>query len=103
MSDGITNKTKGKARSISPKGIPVSFAVKPPNLSLTGDWFLSHPKDDNKIVGTDVTIGLNANPLIDLEITIDLLGALIFNAAGTISGGTASVPVLRFYEQIQYY
>ncbi|WP_130736586.1 OmpA family protein [Flavobacterium sp. J27] len=101
LSDGITNKTKGKARSISPKGIPVSFAVKPPNLSLTGDWFLSHPKDNNKIVGTDVAIGLNANPLIGLEITIDLLGALIFTAAGTISGGTASVPVLRFYEQIQ--
>ncbi|UOX35495.1 OmpA family protein [Flavobacterium sediminilitoris] len=98
LSDGITNKTKGKARSISPKGIPVSFAVKPPNLSLTGDWFLSHPKGDNKIVGTDVTIGLNANPLIGLEITIDLLGAIVF-AAGAIVG--ASPGVTELYKKIQ--
>ncbi|MGO3183417.1 MAG: OmpA family protein [Aequorivita sp.] len=100
MADGITNKTKGKARSISPKGIPVSFEVKPPNLDLTGIWNLEKVKNDQKDekIGTTIDISLNANPLIGLEITIDLLGALIFGAAA-ITG--ASVGVTRLYQQIQ--
>lgn len=100
MADGITSKTKGKARSISPKGIPVSFAVKPPNLDLTGIWNLEKVKNDQKDekIGTTVNISLNANPLIGLEITIDLLGALVFGAAA-ITG--ASVGVTRLYQQIQ--
>ena len=101
LSDGITNKTKGTMRSVSPKGIPVSFAVKPPNLSLAGDWFLAHPKNDDKIIGTDLAIALNANPLIGLEITVDLLGALVFGVAGVISGGTAADGVTRLYNIIQ--
>ena len=100
MADGITSKTKGKARSISPKGIPVSFAVKPPNLDLTGIWNLEKVRNDQKDekIGTTVNISLNANPLIGLEITIDLLGALVFGAAA-ITG--ASVGVTRLYQQIQ--
>jgi outer membrane protein OmpA-like peptidoglycan-associated protein len=100
LADGITEKTKGKVRSISPKGIPVSFVVKPPNMSLTGDWFLSHPKDNNAIIGADVTIGLHAKPLIGLEMTVDLLGAAIFTAAGVISGPVA-IEVLEFYKKVQ--
>jgi outer membrane protein OmpA-like peptidoglycan-associated protein len=101
LSDGITNKTKGKIRSVSAKGIPVSFIVKPPNLELTGDWFLSHPKDNNKILGTDISIGFNAQPLIGLEITIDLLGAIIFGVSGFFSGGTAAKGVTELYQRIQ--
>lgn len=98
LSDGITNKTKGTMRSVSPKGIPVSFAVKPPNLSLAGDWFLAHPKNDDKIIGTDLAIALNANPLIGLEMTVDLLGALVF-AAGSLVG--AAPGVTELYKKIQ--
>jgi hypothetical protein len=29
------------------KGVSSSFIVKPSNLLFTGDWFLSHPKDNN--------------------------------------------------------
>ncbi|PAM92656.1 hypothetical protein B4N84_21210 [Flavobacterium sp. IR1] len=101
LSDGVTNKTKGTVRSISPKGTPLKFIVQPPNLSVTGDWFLSHPKDNQTIVGADVKIGVHASPLIGLEVTIDLLGALIFTVAGAISGGTASQPVTLFYNSIQ--
>ncbi|MFC3158876.1 hypothetical protein ACFOEQ_10420 [Chryseobacterium arachidis] len=101
LSDGITNKAKGKVRSISPKGIPVSFAVKPPNLELSGNWLLKNPKDNNRIIGTEVAIGLKATPLIGLEMTVDLLGALVFAVSGAVSGGTAAPGVTRLYQEIQ--
>ncbi|UPZ17819.1 OmpA family protein [Flavobacterium humidisoli] len=101
LADGITNKTKGSIRSITPTGLPVSFAVKPPNLSFTGDWFLSHPKNNNLIVGTDVKLVLEASPLIGLEITIDLLGAAVFIAGEIVSMGTAGPQALRLYNEIQ--
>lgn len=101
LSDGITNKTKGAVRSISPKGLPVSFVVKPPNLSFTGDWYLSHPKDNKLIIGTDLKLTLKADPLIGLEITIDLLGAAVFVAAEIVSVGTAGPQALELYKKIQ--
>ncbi len=101
LADGITNKTKGSIRSISPTGLPVSFVVKPPNLSFTGDWFLSHPKSNNLIVGTDVKLVLEASPLIGLEITIDLLGAAVFVAGEVLSLGTAGPQALELYKKIQ--
>lgn len=101
LSDGVLNQAKGKVRSISPKGIPVSFAVKPPNMELSGNWLLKHPKDNNAIIGTDVAIGLKANPLIGLEMTVDLLGALVFGISGAVSGGTAAPGVTRLYQEIQ--
>jgi hypothetical protein len=98
LADGVTNKTKGTISSTSAKSIPASFVVKPPNLSFTGDWFLSHPKDNNGIIGTDVTIGLHAKPLIGLEVTIDLLGAIVF-IGGEIFG--LGPGVLKLYNAIQ--
>jgi outer membrane protein OmpA-like peptidoglycan-associated protein len=101
LSDGITNKTKGAVRSISPTGLPVSFVVKPPNLSFTGEWFLSPPKDNKLIIGTDVKLTLEASPLIGVEITIDLLGAAVFAVAGILSAGSASAEALELYKKIQ--
>lgn len=85
LADGITSKTKGTVSSKSMKNVPASFVVKPPNLSFTGDWFLSHPKNNKSIIGTDLTIGFHAKPLIGLEVTIDLLGAIVF-VGGEIFG-----------------
>ncbi|CAD0002944.1 OmpA family protein [Flavobacterium chungangense] len=101
LSDGITNKTKGAVRSISPEGLPVSFVVKPPNLSFTGDWFLSNPVDNKLIIGTDLKLTLKAAPLIGLEITIDLLGAAVFVAGDIVSFGTAGPQALKLYKEIQ--
>ncbi|KAF2082613.1 OmpA family protein [Flavobacterium sharifuzzamanii] len=101
LADGVTNKTKGTFSDTVSKSIPASFIVKPPNLSFTGDWFLAHPQDSKTIIGTDVTIGLRAKPLIGLEVTIDLLGAAIITAAGIISGGTAIKGVADLYNLIQ--
>ncbi|RED25011.1 OmpA family protein [Flavobacterium cutihirudinis] len=98
LADGVTNKTKGTVSDTVSKSIPASFIVKPPNLSFTGDWFLSHPKDNKTIIGTDVTIGLHAKPLIGLEVTIDLLGAIAF-VGGEIFG--LGPGVLKLYNAIQ--
>lgn len=98
LADGITSKTKGTVSSKSMKNVPASFVVKPPNLSFTGDWFLSHPKENKSIIGTDITIGFHANPLIGLEVTIDLLGAIVF-IGGEIFG--LGPGVLKLYNAIQ--
>lgn len=98
LADGVTNKTKGTISSKSMKGVPASFIVKPPNLSFTGDWFLSHPKDNNTVIGTDVTIGLHAKPLIGLEVTIDLLGAVVFGVGSIVGAGPG---VTELYKKIQ--
>lgn len=102
IADGVTSVTKGAVKKALP-GVPASFAVKPPNLSLTGEWFLKKVKNtvDVEEVGTDVTIKLNANPLIGLEITIDLLGAIVWGVAGAVSGGSAAPGVLKLYDQLQ--
>ncbi|WP_433778185.1 OmpA family protein [Flavobacterium anhuiense] len=98
LADGITNKTKGTISDTISKSIPASFIVKPPNLSFTGDWFLAHPEDNKTIIGTDVTIGLHAKPLIGLEVAIDLLGAAVFVAGSLVGAGPG---VTKLYNAIQ--
>eukprot|EP01133_Synstelium_polycarpum_P004750 gene4750-5537_t len=100
IADGITNVTKGTVRGIGFDKLPVKFEVEPPNLDLDATWMLQRAKKDRAPiarVGTRIDIGFHAQPLIGLEVTIDLLGALIGAAAGAVSGGTASQPVLKFY------
>ncbi|TWP24842.1 hypothetical protein ETU10_02450 [Apibacter muscae] len=100
MAEGITSKTKGSVRSISPKGIPVSFAVPPPNVKLSGSWYLERVRNKagNTVLGTSVDINFNADPLLGLEITIDLLGTIAFGI-GSIGG--VGPGVLELYKQIQ--
>ncbi|MGO3183389.1 MAG: OmpA family protein [Aequorivita sp.] len=98
MSEGITSKTKGQVRNIGFKGMPISFAIKPPNLDLKGVWFLE--KVDEKL-GANVDISFNADPLIGLEMTIDLLCIAVGAVAGAVSGGTASGPAMKLYGQIK--
>ncbi|GGH19856.1 OmpA family protein [Pedobacter zeae] len=95
MSDGITNKTKGQVRNIGFKGLPMTFAVKPPNLNLKGEWNLEKTKTDK--IGTKVDISFNAEPLIGLEMTIDLLCTAVGLVAGAVSGGTAAPGAVRLY------
>ncbi|MDI9308569.1 MAG: OmpA family protein [Limnohabitans sp.] len=102
LSEGITSKTKGKVSAVS-SGIPATFAVKPPNLEFTANWLLKKVEDQTKqkTLGTDVKLGLGANPLIGLEVTIDLLGTIVYTAAGLVSGGAAAPGVLKLYQKIK--
>lgn len=104
MSDGITNKTKGQVRNIGFKGLPVTFAIKPPNINLKGEWCLERAKQKNTEIerlGTKVDISFNAEPLIGLEVTIDLLCTAVGLVAGAVSGGTAAPGAVRLYGVIK--
>lgn len=104
MSDGITNKTKGQVRNIGFKGLPMTFAVKPPNLNLKAEWNLERAKKKNAEIeklGTKVDISFNADPLIGLEMTIDLLCTAVGLVAGAVSGGTAAPGAVRLYGHIK--
>ncbi|GAA3508382.1 hypothetical protein GCM10022393_19340 [Aquimarina addita] len=94
MSRGITKKTGGQIRNIGFKGVPIIFAIKPPNLDIQGIWFLE--KLDNKL-GTNVDISFNATPLIGLEMTIDLLCLVVGGVAGAFTGGTGAKPAMELY------
>jgi len=104
MSDGITNKTKGQVRNIGMKGLPMTFAVTPPNLNLKGVWNLERAKIKRSLIektGTKVDISFNAEPLIGLEVTIDLLCTAVGLVAGAVSGGTAAPGAVRLYGVIK--
>ena len=100
MSDGITSGTKGQIRNIGFKGLPVTFAVKPPNLNIKAIWSLERAKQKNvsfEKIGTKLDLSFNADPLIGLEITIDLLCSAVGLVAGAVSGGTAAPGAVRLY------
>lgn len=100
LSEGITSKTKGQIRNIGFKGLPMTIAIKPPNLNIKGTWFLEKTKQKNstqEVVGTNVDISFNADPLIGLELTIDLLCTAVGLVAGAVSGGTAAPGAVRLY------
>ncbi|PKV50747.1 OmpA family protein [Aquimarina sp. MAR_2010_214] len=101
IASGITNKTKGNIRNMGFRGVPAVFSVTPPNLSLTGNWFLKRAQESDKAIkeiGTQIEIEFKASPLIGLEITIDLIGAAIGVAAGAISGGSASTKAVELWQ-----
>lgn len=94
LSEAITNKTKG----CSPTGVPMTFAVKPPNLTFSANWYLQRPKGSTGLIGTYVKINFVAQPLIGLEITIDLLGTAIFAGSSIVGAGPG---VTQLYQRIQ--
>lgn len=104
MADGITAETKGNVRNIGLKNMPISFAVKPPNINLTGEWKLENigkEKSPSSKIGTKIDLSLNAQPLIGLEMNIDLLCSAVGVVAGAVSGGTAAPGATRLYKIIK--
>ncbi|WP_159779957.1 OmpA family protein [Flavobacterium sp. 9AF] len=104
ISEGITSKTKGQIRNMGFKGLPMTIAVKPPNLNIKGVWSLEKTTKKNntqKVIGTNVDISFNADPLIGLELTIDLLCTAVGLVAGAVSGGTAAPGAVRLYSIIK--
>lgn len=103
ITDGITSITGGIVRGEGMKKLPVTFAVKPPNIDFKAIWYLERAKINGKnteIVGTYFELVFGAHPLIGLEITIDLLCAAIVGTASYFSGGTATKATLEIYNKI---
>ena len=93
-----------KKKKIGMKGLPITFAVKPPNINFKGIWNLERAKIKSTFtekIGTKVDLSLNADPLIGLEITIDLLCTAVGLVAGAVSGGTAAPGAVRLYGVIK--
>jgi outer membrane protein OmpA-like peptidoglycan-associated protein len=104
MADGITNKTKGNVRNMGFKNLPITFAVKAPNISLSGEWKLERAIIKEKAIpkiGTKIKITFQADPLIGLEMTIDLLTSAVGVVAGAVSGGSASKPAMELTQMLR--
>lgn len=103
VTNALTKKVRGGIRSTR-GSLPMTFEIKPPNVSVSGVWALARVTKDKKPsnkIGTQVKVVFKADPLIGLELTIDLLGAAVGVAAGVLSGGTALEPAMRFYNVIK--
>jgi len=104
MADGVTNKTKGFVRNIGFKNAPVTFEIKPPNLTVEAIWYLqrAHQKKTAiEKIGTQIEFNISAQPLIGLEMTVDLLGLTVFAVSGAVTDGAGSETALRLYNQIK--
>ena len=98
----VMEKTGGELKiDLKSKGIPMELSLVPPKVSFKANWYLSHSKTNNQILGTNVTVGIHAEPLIGVALKIDLLGALVFTVSGAVSGGTAAPGVTALYSKIQ--
>jgi len=104
LADGITSKTKGFIRNIGFKDTPITFEVKPPNLTVEAVWYLKRAHQQKMAIekiGTQIEFNIAARPLIGLEMTVDLLGLAIGAVAGAVSEGTASQPAMKLYYEIK--
>lgn len=104
IADGITNVTKGGIKGSGMSNFPITFEVKPPNVNISATWMLqrAHQKKSAiERVGTQISVTVNAQPLIGLDITIDLLGAAVGVIAGAVSEGAATDEALRIYHLIK--
>jgi len=76
--DGILSSTGGGVRKLSPgKNLPVTFKILSPSIELSTNWKFAKSDKNNK-VGKQVAFKLNADPIIGMEITIDLLMAAAY-------------------------
>jgi outer membrane protein OmpA-like peptidoglycan-associated protein len=104
IADGITSKTKGRVKNIGIKGVPITFEVKPPNMSVQAMWYLKrahHKKQATENIGTQIEFKISAKPLIGLEMTIDLLALGVETVAGAVTEGTGATAALDVYDNIQ--
>lgn len=76
ISSIVTSKTKGKAIDTLGKRFPVGVEVLPPNFCLGAEWQLARGIKNHKELrelGTLIKFYFKAQPLIGLELTLDLL------------------------------
>ena len=104
IADGITNTTKGRIRNIGFKGMPMTFEVKPPNVKLQAIWMLKRAHEKKQAVekvGTQIAVQLSADPLIGLEMTVDLLALAVGAVAGAVTDGMGSEKAVEIYNTIK--
>lgn len=105
FSSGVTDQTKGKIRKNSyTSKLPLTIEVKPPNFCLGAEWQLERGQRNNKslpTIGTALELYFKADPLIGIEMTIDLLDMLIQAGVGVVSGGTANIAAKRILNEVR--
>ncbi len=92
----ITGKTKGKAIATVGKKFPLGVEMLPPNLSLGAEWQLARGYKNNSPttdLGTLFKCYVKAEPILGLELTLDLLQM----------GITATGPAAPILSAIRYW
>lgn len=105
FSKGVTDQTKGKIRTHSfASKLPLKIEMKPPNFCLGAEWKLERgQKNKQKLatIGTAMEFYFKADPLIGMEITIDLLDMLVQAGVGVVTGGTANVAAKQIFDEVR--
>ncbi|RTZ49621.1 hypothetical protein EJ377_04235 [Chryseobacterium arthrosphaerae] len=105
FSTGVTDQTKGKIRKRSfTSKMPLTIEMKPPNFCMGAEWQLERGQKNRKplqTIGTSLELYFKAEPIIGLELTIDLLDMLIQAGVGVVSGGTANIAAKRILNEVR--
>ncbi|WP_025739960.1 OmpA family protein [Aquimarina pacifica] len=105
VSKYITGETKGKiTKTRVGKAMPFSVVIEPPNFCLGAEWQCSRGVKNDKPsteIGTEIKFYLKAEPLIKLELVIDLLALAINAAVGVATGGTGNVAASKLLAEVR--
>jgi hypothetical protein len=98
LDNGITKQTRGTASNYT-GGLPVRAEMLSPKISIGAEWQLARGEKANVILsslGTQVKIYVIANPLIGLQIKIDLLDAAIRAGSVAVTGNTVAADLFEY-------
>lgn len=105
VSKYITGETKGTiVNTRVGSNSTFSVTMDPPNLCLGAEWYCSRGEEENnpsKEIGTEIKFYLKAEPLIKLNIVIDLLSMAINAAIAVGTGGTGNIAAQQILGNIR--
>jgi outer membrane protein OmpA-like peptidoglycan-associated protein len=101
LSKAITDTTKGTVKKL-PMGLSISMLQ--PNFCLGAEWQLQRGQRELKKIneiGTEIKFYFKADPLIGLEVKIDLLDAAVQGVAGFLTGGAANLAAKKVFDDFR--
>lgn len=104
VSKYITGETKGQVVSRMGNQTPFTIVMGPPNVCLGAEWFCSRggeERNPSKEIGTEIKFYLKAEPIVKLELVIDLLALAVNAAVALTTGGTGNAVANRLYYQMR--
>lgn len=100
ISQGITAQTKGGISKGIGRKLPFQVKLNSPALYFGAEW----EADFNEIhseIGTKIKLFIEAKPLFELALVIDLLSLVIQAGVAVVTGGAGNVLALEIYNKVR--
>lgn len=100
IAQGITGGTKGKVSKISKGNLPFDISLNFPAVYVGAEWEADVSEKHNEI-GTKLWFFIEAKPLIELKLCIDLLGFAVQAGVAVVSAGSANALALQIFNMVR--